>query len=77
MFFWNGEQIHWDLSLVRNPNDWEEESVGNLLAELAAMEVKPQGDDELACLMTQKGLSISRVFVMVFKIGRGILIFLW
>jgi len=41
MLSWNGEQIHWDLSLVRSPNDWEEESVCNLLAKLDAMEVKP------------------------------------
>jgi len=45
---WNGEQIHWNLSLVRSPNDWEEEGVCNLLAKLAALEVRPQGDDELA-----------------------------
>jgi len=38
MLSWNGEQIHWNLSLVRNPNDWEEEGVCNLLAKLAALE---------------------------------------
>ena len=48
MLSWNGKQIHWDLSLARSPNDWEEESVCNLLAELATIEVRPQGDDELA-----------------------------
>jgi len=61
---------------VRSPNDWEEESVCNLLAKLAAMEVNPQGDDEQAWPHDPKGPSISRVFVMLFKMGRGILSFL-
>ena len=42
MFSRNGEHIHWDLSFVRRPNDWEEESARNLLVILAAMEVKAQ-----------------------------------
>ena len=61
---------------MRSPNDWEKESVCILLAKLAAMEVRPQGDDELAWPHDPKGLSVSRVIVMLFKIGRGILIFL-
>jgi len=40
MFSKNGEHIHWDLSLLRSPNDWEEESAYNLLAKFAAMRVK-------------------------------------
>jgi len=55
MLSWNREQIHWNLSLVRSPNDWEEESVCNLFAKLAAMEGRPQGDDELAWPHDRKG----------------------
>ena len=39
--------MHWDLSLLRSPNNWEEESACNILAKLADMEVTPQGNDEL------------------------------
>ena len=40
---------------MRSPNGWEEESVYNLLDILAAMEVKPQGDDELTWPHDPKG----------------------
>jgi len=55
MFSRNGEHLHWDLSFFRSPNDWEEESACNLLAKLAAMEVKPQGKDELVWPHDSKG----------------------
>ena len=45
MISWKGNQIHWNLSLLRSPNDWQEESACNLLAKLANMEVAPQGND--------------------------------
>jgi len=32
---------------LRSPSNWEDESVCNLLAKLAAMEVKRKGNDEL------------------------------
>jgi len=54
MFSSYGEHIHWDLSLVRRPNDWEEESACNLLATLAAMEVKAQVNDELVWPLESK-----------------------
>ena len=66
---WNGDQIHWDLSLLRRPNDSEEESVCNLLAKLVDMGVVPQGNDELVWPHDQKGFSISRIFVMLFMIS--------
>jgi len=47
MFSRNGKHIHWDLSFVRRLNDWEEESVCNLLAILAAREVNAQVNDKL------------------------------
>jgi len=51
-----GEYIHWDLSLVRRPNDSKEESACNLLATLAAMEVKAQVNDELVWPLDSKGI---------------------
>ena len=55
MFSRNGEHVHWDLSLVRSTNDWEEESVCNLLTKLVAMEVKVQVNDELVWPYDSKG----------------------
>ena len=78
MHFLNTHQkkIHWDPSLLRSPDGSEKESGCNLLTKLADIEVVPQTMMSLFGRVTQKGLSISRVFVMPFKIGRGILIFL-
>jgi len=70
MISWYGDQIHWDLSLLRSPNDWKEENACNLFAKLVDMEVMPQGNDELVWSHDPKGLSISRVFVMLFMIGQ-------
>jgi len=55
MFITNGEHIHWDLSFVRRLNDWEEESVCNLLAILAAREVKAQVNDKLVWPLDPRG----------------------
>ena len=55
MFSRNGQHIHWDLSFVRRPNDWEEESACNLLAILGGMEVKAQVNDELVWPLDSKG----------------------
>jgi len=54
---------------LRNPDDSEEESTCNLLAEIVDMEVVPQGNDELILPPDQKGLSTSRVLVMLFMIS--------
>ena len=55
MFSRSGEHIHWDLSFVRRLNDWEEESVCNLLAILAEREVRAQDIDELVWPLDSKG----------------------
>ena len=39
---WNGDVSHWDLNFVRNLNDWEEDSVCNLLDVLAGKKVLHQ-----------------------------------
>ena len=62
MLSWNGEQIHWNLSLVRSPNDWEEESVCNLLANLASVEIRSQESDELVWPHDPKGSFSIRSF---------------
>jgi len=76
MFSRNGEHIHWDLSFVRRRNDWEEESACNLLAILAAMEIKAQVNDELVWPLDSKGSLISRVFIRPFMISPYVLVFL-
>ena len=55
MFSRNGNHIHWDLSFVRRLNDWEEESVCNLLALLAAREVNAQVNDKLVWPLDPNG----------------------
>ena len=50
-----GGHVHWDLSFVRRLNDWEEESVYNLLAILASREVRDQVKDELVWPLDVKG----------------------
>ena len=47
VIFWNADHIRWNLSLLRSPNVWEEESACNVLALLAGMNVVPQGNDEI------------------------------
>jgi len=42
---WNGDQNHWNIIFSRNPNDWEAESILDLLALLANTKVTPVGDD--------------------------------
>ena len=44
---WNGDVSHWNLIFVRSLNDWEEDSICNLLAVLAGKEVLSQGKDEI------------------------------
>ena len=44
---WNGDVSHWDFIFVRGLNDWEEDSVCNLLAVLADKKVMSQGNDEI------------------------------
>jgi len=44
---WNGDVSHWDLIFVRSLNDWEDDSVCNLLAVLAEKKVLSQGNDEI------------------------------
>jgi len=38
---WNGDICHWNLTFVRSLNDWEEDSIGSLLALLANKEILP------------------------------------
>jgi len=47
VIFWNADHNRWNLSLLRSPNVWEEESACNVLALLAGMNVVPQGNDEI------------------------------
>ena len=44
---WNGYQYHWNIIFSRSPNDWEEESVLDLLALLANIKVAPVGDGRM------------------------------
>jgi len=44
---WNGDQNQWNIIFSRSPNDWEEESVLNLLVLLANSKVAPVGDDKI------------------------------
>ena len=76
MFSRNGEHIQWDLSFVRRPNDWEEESACNLLAKLDVMEVKPQGNDELVWPHDSKGAFNIKSFCRPLMIGLCVLFFL-
>lgn len=52
---WNGNQSHWNLSLLGSPNDWEEESGCNLPAVLADKNVVPQHNDEIVWPHGTKG----------------------
>ena len=36
---WNGDISYWNLNFVRSLNDWEDDSICNLLAVLAGKEV--------------------------------------
>jgi len=76
MFSRDGEHIQWDLSLLRSPNDWEEESTCNLLAKLDVMEVKPQGNDELVWPHDSKGAFNIKSFCRPLMIGLCVLFFL-
>jgi len=42
----NGDQNHWNITFLRSPNDWEEESVLNLLVLLANTKVALVDDDK-------------------------------
>jgi len=44
---WNGDQDHWNITFLINPNDWEEEGVLSLLAKLANTIVVLEGEDEI------------------------------
>ena len=55
MTLWNANQSHWNLSLLRSPSDWEEESGCNLLALLADKNVVPQANDEIVWPHGTKG----------------------
>ena len=57
-----GGHIHWDLSFVRRLNDWEEESVCNLLAILASREVRTRLKMSWFGLLMLKGHLILRAF---------------
>jgi len=52
---WNGDISHWNLTFVRNLNDWEEDSICNLLPVLAGKEVLSQGKDEIVWPLNSKG----------------------
>jgi len=41
----NGNQNYWNTIFSRSPNDWEEESLLNLLALLANTKVAPAGNE--------------------------------
>ena len=51
---------------LRSPNDWEEESVLNLLALLANTKVAPVGDDKIIWPHDSKGSLLLRVSVRRF-----------
>ena len=44
---WNSHQNHWNIIFLRSPNEWEEESVLNLLALLPNPKVASMGDDKI------------------------------
>ena len=69
----SGEHIHWDLSFVRRLNDWEEESVCNLLAILAEREV-PRILMSWFGLWILKGRFLLRAFVRLSMIGLWVLV---
>jgi len=47
---WNGNVHFWDITFTRSPNDWEEESILNLLSLLVDLnvDVHPQAEDKIA-----------------------------
>ena len=59
---WNGDQSHWNLSLLRSPNDWEKDSACNLLPQLADMKAAPQSTDEIVWPRDPKGSFIVKSF---------------
>ena len=74
MFSRNGKHIHWDLSFVRRLNDWEEESVCNLLALLAAREVNAQVNDKLVWPLDPNGSFKIKSYCKAVMIGLCVLI---
>ena len=52
---WNGDVSHWDLIFVRSLNDWQEDSVCNLLTVLANKNVLSQNNDEIVWPFNFKG----------------------
>jgi len=52
---WNGDICHWNLTFVRNLNDWEEDSICSLLAVLDGKEVLPHGNDAIVWPLNSKG----------------------
>jgi len=52
---WNGDISRWNLTFVRNLNDWKEDMICNLLAVLAGKEVLSQGKDEIVWPLDSKG----------------------
>jgi len=44
---WNGDISHWNLTFVRNLNDWEKDSICNLLGVLVGKKVLSQGKDKI------------------------------
>jgi len=51
---WNSHISHWNLTFVRNLNDWEDDSIYNLLAALAGKKVMSQGNDEIVWPLNSK-----------------------
>ena len=52
---WNGDISHWNFTFVRSLNDWEEDSICNLLAVLAGKKDLSQGNDEIVWPLNSKG----------------------
>ena len=55
---WNGSEHFWNITFTRSPNDWEEESILDLLSLLAdsKVNVHPGGEDQIVWSLDSRGI---------------------